>query len=277
MNIFVETLIFMACCQHNVALTQSDFGTTGVPRIVVTSPSMNPIFKPPPGVHIPVFEEVLSHLLHCCYDGIAILKVTHAVKRGQHTHQSRDFGVLLIVFHTTPFPPKLQKLIQGSIISPIRNPTIQSVFIGDLPIRKVIFAHGISVDLMLLDGTMHQTTQRMEDRMPKFVSRLKDVGLVFKITTPAENTSTSFIAKNWQASLETNDPSEAKKRVVEMMVVRASNATRMDQQSLYSAPWRLLEHSRDTERGNSGLKHSGLWRKKQKPVAVFGRWLWYPW
>jgi hypothetical protein len=52
----------------------------------------------------------------------------------------------------------------------------------------------------------------MEDRMPEFVSRLKDVGLVFKITTPAENTSTSFIAKNWQAALETNDPSEAKKR-----------------------------------------------------------------
>jgi len=63
-----------------------------------------------------------------------------------------------------------------------------------------------------LDGTMHQTTQCMEDRMPKFVSRLKDVGLVFKINTLAENTSTSFIAKNWQAALETNDPSEAKKR-----------------------------------------------------------------
>jgi hypothetical protein len=90
------------------------------------------------------------------------------------------------------------------------------------------------VDLMLLDGTMHQTTQRIEDRMPEFVSRLKDVGLVFKITTPAENTSTSFIAKNWQADLETNDPSEAKKRVVEM--IGCSNATRMDQQSLYSAP-----------------------------------------
>jgi hypothetical protein len=54
--------------------------------------------------------------------------------------------------------------------------------------------------------------QRMEYRMPEFVSRLKDVGLVFKITTPTENSRTSFIAKNWQSALETKDPREAKKR-----------------------------------------------------------------
>ena len=38
----------------------------------------------------------------------------------------------------------------------------------------------------------------MENRIPEFVSRLKDVGLLFKITTPAQNRVSSFIAKNWQ-------------------------------------------------------------------------------
>eukprot|EP00253_Pinus_taeda_P001219 PITA_01219 len=59
--------------------------------------------------------------------------------------------------------------------------------------------------------------KRMEDRIPEFVNRLKNVGLVFKITTSADSSRTSFIAKNWQNALETNDPSEAKKRAVEMM------------------------------------------------------------
>jgi len=52
----------------------------------------------------------------------------------------------------------------------------------------------------------------MEYTMPEFVSRLKDLGLVFKIPTPTENSRTSFIAKNWQTALETKDPREAKKR-----------------------------------------------------------------
>jgi hypothetical protein len=59
--------------------------------------------------------------------------------------------------------------------------------------------------------------QRMEDIMPEFVRRLKKFGLVFKITTPAQNTCAFFIAKNWQTALETNDQSEAKKKAVEVM------------------------------------------------------------
>jgi len=60
-------------------------------------------------------------------------------------------------------------------------------------------------------------TQRMENRMPEFVSRLEDVGLVFTVTTPTQNRSSSFIAKNWQTFFETNDPSEAKKRASDLM------------------------------------------------------------
>jgi len=59
-------------------------------------------------------------------------------------------------------------------------------------------------------------TQRMENRFPEFVTKLKDVGLVFTVTTPAQNRVSSFIAKNWQTFLETNDPSEAKKRTSEV-------------------------------------------------------------
>eukprot|EP00253_Pinus_taeda_P001696 PITA_01696 len=63
----------------------------------------------------------------------------------------------------------------------------------------------------------HSIPQRMEDRMPEFVRRLKKLGLMFKITTPAQNTRASFIAKNWQTALGTNDQSEAKKRAAEVM------------------------------------------------------------
>lgn len=58
--------------------------------------------------------------------------------------------------------------------------------------------------------------QRMEDRMPEFVRRVKDTGLVLsKVMTPTQNTFASFSAgKNFR---ETNDPNEAKKRAVEVM------------------------------------------------------------
>lgn len=59
--------------------------------------------------------------------------------------------------------------------------------------------------------------QRMEDKMPEFVSRLKDVGLVYKITSPAQTAGASFVANTWQTVLQTNDPIEAKKRAVNVM------------------------------------------------------------
>eukprot|EP00253_Pinus_taeda_P034578 PITA_34578 len=66
MNIFIETLIFLACSKHTVVLAESSIGTPGTP-VMVTCPSMNPVSAPPPDVHIPVFEQLLPRLLHCCY------------------------------------------------------------------------------------------------------------------------------------------------------------------------------------------------------------------
>ena len=47
----------------------------------------------------------------------------------------------------------------------------------------------------------------MVDKIPEVVSRLKDLGLVPKITSGA-----SLIANTWQGVVQTNDPIEAKKR-----------------------------------------------------------------
>eukprot|EP00253_Pinus_taeda_P008540 PITA_08540 len=62
--------------------------------------------------------------------------------------------------------------------------------------------------------------QRMEDRMPEFVRRVKDTGLAMsKVMAPTLNTFASFSTGNWQTFMETNDPNEAKKsKAVEVMV-----------------------------------------------------------
>ena len=44
-------------------------------------------------------------------------------------------------------------------------------------------------------------TQRMENRMPQFVSKLNDVGVVITVTTPIQNKVSSFIAENWKTFL----------------------------------------------------------------------------
>jgi hypothetical protein len=65
------------------------------------------------------------------YYRTAILKVSIDNERGPNTkacrmhktwtthaaHQSRDFGILNIIFHTTLLPPKIQNSIHGSIIT----------------------------------------------------------------------------------------------------------------------------------------------------------------
>jgi transformation/transcription domain-associated protein len=66
LNIFTETLLFLARCKHTGVLTTRGVGTPGTP-MMVSSPSMNPVYSPPPGVRIPVFEQLLPRLLHCCY------------------------------------------------------------------------------------------------------------------------------------------------------------------------------------------------------------------
>ncbi|XVF59767.1 hypothetical protein PTKIN_Ptkin07bG0302500 [Pterospermum kingtungense] len=64
LNVFAETLLFLARSKH--ADTLMSRGGPGTPMIV-SSPSMNPVYSPPPSVRIPVFEQLLPRLLHCCY------------------------------------------------------------------------------------------------------------------------------------------------------------------------------------------------------------------
>jgi transformation/transcription domain-associated protein len=66
LNIFAETLLLLARSKHTGVLTLKGVSTPGTP-MMVSSPSMNPVYSPPPGVRIPVFEQLLPRLLHCCY------------------------------------------------------------------------------------------------------------------------------------------------------------------------------------------------------------------
>ncbi|XP_040962395.1 transformation/transcription domain-associated protein [Gossypium hirsutum] len=64
LNVFAETLLFLARSKHADLLMSR--GGPGTPMIV-SSPSMNPVYSPPPSVRIPVFEQLLPRLLYCCY------------------------------------------------------------------------------------------------------------------------------------------------------------------------------------------------------------------
>ncbi|XVE87428.1 hypothetical protein DITRI_Ditri18aG0116500 [Diplodiscus trichospermus] len=64
LNVFAETLLFLARSKHADMLMSR--GGPDTPMIV-SSPSMNPVYSPPPSVRIPVFEQLLPRLLHCCY------------------------------------------------------------------------------------------------------------------------------------------------------------------------------------------------------------------
>ncbi|KAG6555625.1 hypothetical protein Mapa_002860 [Marchantia paleacea] len=66
LNVFAETLLLLARSKHTGVLTPRGVSTPGTP-MMVSSPSMNPVYSPPPGVRIPVFEQLLPRLLHCCY------------------------------------------------------------------------------------------------------------------------------------------------------------------------------------------------------------------
>ncbi|KAJ9172678.1 hypothetical protein P3X46_015891 [Hevea brasiliensis] len=64
LNLFAETLLFLARSKHaDVVMSRGGPGTP----MIVSSPSMNPVYSPPPSVRIPVFEQLLPRLLHCCY------------------------------------------------------------------------------------------------------------------------------------------------------------------------------------------------------------------
>ncbi|KAF7809661.1 transformation/transcription domain-associated protein-like [Senna tora] len=63
LNVFAETLVFLARSKHTDVIMSRGPGTP----MIVSSPSMNPVYSPPPSVRVPVFEQLLPRLLHCCY------------------------------------------------------------------------------------------------------------------------------------------------------------------------------------------------------------------
>ncbi|CAN7108366.1 unnamed protein product [Brassica rapa subsp. narinosa] len=64
LNIFAETLLFLARVKHaDVVVARGGHSAS----MVVSSPSTNPVYSPHPSVRIPVFEQLLPRLLHCCY------------------------------------------------------------------------------------------------------------------------------------------------------------------------------------------------------------------
>lgn len=64
LNVFAEMLLFLARSKHSDALMSRGGPST---PMIVSSPSMNPVYSPPPSVRVPVFEQLLPRLLHCCY------------------------------------------------------------------------------------------------------------------------------------------------------------------------------------------------------------------
>eukprot|EP00897_Mesotaenium_endlicherianum_P005503 jgi/Mesen1/4981/ME000248S04265 len=69
LDVFAGTLILLARSKHTgVVAPRGGVGTPGTP-MMVSSPSMNPVLSPPPSVRVPVFEQLLPRLLHCCYGG----------------------------------------------------------------------------------------------------------------------------------------------------------------------------------------------------------------
>ncbi|PHT91150.1 hypothetical protein T459_06263 [Capsicum annuum] len=64
LNVFSETLLFLARSKHSDVLISR--GGPATP-MMVSSPSMSPVYSPPPSVRVPVFEQLLPRLLHCCF------------------------------------------------------------------------------------------------------------------------------------------------------------------------------------------------------------------
>ncbi|KAJ7953120.1 Transformation/transcription domain-associated protein [Quillaja saponaria] len=63
LNVFSETLLFLARSKHADMMMSRGPATP----MIVSSPSMNPVYSPPPSVRVPIFEQLLPRLLHCCY------------------------------------------------------------------------------------------------------------------------------------------------------------------------------------------------------------------
>ncbi|XP_024004594.1 transformation/transcription domain-associated protein isoform X2 [Eutrema salsugineum] len=64
LNVFAETLLLLARVKHaDVLMARGGHSAS----MIVSSPSTNPVYSPHPSVRIPVFEQLLPRLLHCCY------------------------------------------------------------------------------------------------------------------------------------------------------------------------------------------------------------------
>lgn len=64
LNMFAETLLFLANSKHSDVLMSRGGPST---PMIVSSPSMSPVYSPPPSIRVPCFEQLLPRLLHCCY------------------------------------------------------------------------------------------------------------------------------------------------------------------------------------------------------------------
>ncbi|XP_051127175.1 transcription-associated protein 1-like isoform X2 [Andrographis paniculata] len=64
LNVFAETLLFLANSKHSDMLMSRGGPST---PMIVSSPSMSPVYSPPPSVRVPCFEQLLPRLLHSCY------------------------------------------------------------------------------------------------------------------------------------------------------------------------------------------------------------------
>ncbi|GJX91387.1 transformation/transcription domain-associated protein-like protein [Tanacetum coccineum] len=64
LNVFCKTFLLLARSKHaDVIMSRSGPGT----RMIVSIPSMSPIYLPPPIVRVPIFDQLLPRILHCCY------------------------------------------------------------------------------------------------------------------------------------------------------------------------------------------------------------------
>ncbi|CAN8229179.1 unnamed protein product [Cochlearia groenlandica] len=64
LNVFAETLLVLARVKHaDVLIARGGCRAS----MIVSSPSTDPVYSPHPSVQIPVFEQLLPRLLHCCY------------------------------------------------------------------------------------------------------------------------------------------------------------------------------------------------------------------
>ncbi|KAK9136460.1 hypothetical protein Syun_015790 [Stephania yunnanensis] len=64
LNMFGDTILLLARSKLSNTMTSR---ASPVTPVVVSSPSANSAYLPPPNVRIPVFEQLLSRLLHSCY------------------------------------------------------------------------------------------------------------------------------------------------------------------------------------------------------------------